>query len=388
MSAGRPAMRAVVVGGSIAGLSAARVLRRSGIETLVLEESDGAMHDRGAGLGLDPSLVAAVFGHDADPELPQLTLRGRALHGGCDGARAPVLDRGEHRVTTWQHLHAALRQGLGVPVRTGAQVCGVRRGGGHWEVLTRQGEAHRADLVIGADGHRSAVRRHVDPSAQPRYCGYLLWRGMVAADALDDEVRAAFLDGYLHLRPAPGHHFVSYEVPAAAANGPRRLNWGWYAAASPAARNALLQRAGMQQDIMIVPPARLAAEDRDAAVERAAATWPRPWARLVAQTAAAGGLFVNAIHEFVADAVAREPVVLLGDAAHLLSPITGSGAALAMRDALALEAVLAEATVHQRPAGPSLWAGTGALAAGQAVAHAARRHARAWAQSALAARPA
>jgi 2-polyprenyl-6-methoxyphenol hydroxylase-like FAD-dependent oxidoreductase len=381
-------MRAVVVGGSIAGLSAARVLERSGIETLVLEESDGAMQDRGAGLGLDPALVAAVLGHDASSALPQLHLRGRALHGGFDGAHAPVREHGEHRVTTWQHLHAALRQGLGVPVRTGAQVCGVRRGGGHWEVLTRQGEAHRADLVIGADGHRSAVRRHVDPSAQPRYCGYLLWRGMVAADALDDEVRATFLDGCLHLRPATGHHFVCYEVPAATAGGPRRLNWGWYVVAGPAARDALLQRAGMHHDTVIVPPARLAAQDREAAVESAAATWPRPWALLVSQTAAAGGLFVNAIHEFVADAVAREPVVLLGDAAHLLSPITGSGAAQAMRDALALEAVLAQATVHQRPACPSLWAECGALGACHAVARAAQGRARAWAQSALAARPA
>jgi 2-polyprenyl-6-methoxyphenol hydroxylase-like FAD-dependent oxidoreductase len=228
----------------------------------------------------------------------------------------------------------------------------------------------------------------VDPAAQPRYCGYLLWRGMVAADALDDEVRATFLDGYLHLRPAPGHHFVCYEVPAATAHGPRRLNWGWYTAASPGARDALLQRAGMQQDTMIVPPARLTAEDRDAAVERAAATWPRPWARLVAQTAAAGGLFVNAIHELVADVVAREPVVLLGDAAHLLSPITGSGAALAMRDALALETVLAQAMAHRRPAGPSLWAECGALAAGHAAARATQHRARAWASSALAAPPA
>jgi 2-polyprenyl-6-methoxyphenol hydroxylase-like FAD-dependent oxidoreductase len=377
-------MRAVVVGGSIAGLSAARVLERSGIETLVFEESDGAMQDRGAGLGLDPALVAAVLGQDAGCDLPQLRLHGRALHGGCDATHAPVREHGEHRVTTWQHLHAALRRGLGVTVRTSAQVCGVRPAGGHWEVLTRQGEVCQADLVIGADGHRSAVRRHVAPAAQPRYCGYLLWRGMVAADALDDDVRATFLDGYLHLRPAPGHHFVCYEVPAATAHGPRRLNWGWYTAASPAARDALLQRAGMHQDSVIVPPARLAAQDRDAAVERAAVTWPRPWARLVAQTAAAGGLFVNAIHEFVADAVAREPVVLLGDAAHLLSPITGSGAAQAMRDALALETVLAETMAHHRPVGPSLWAAGGALGACHAAARAAQGRARAWAQSALA----
>jgi 2-polyprenyl-6-methoxyphenol hydroxylase-like FAD-dependent oxidoreductase len=150
-------MRAVVVGGSIAGLSAARALWRSGIETLVLERSDGALRDRGAGLGFDPSLVAAVLGHDPDPELPQLRPRGRALHRG--GADAPEIEAGEHRLTTWQHLYAALRHGLEVAVSTGVQVCGLRPHGSRWEVLTRQGEVHRADLVVGADGHRSALRR-------------------------------------------------------------------------------------------------------------------------------------------------------------------------------------------------------------------------------------
>lgn len=201
-------MRAVVVGGSIAGLSAARVLWRLGIETLVLERSDGALLDRGAGLGLEPSLVAAVLGHDPGHDMPQCRLRGRALHLGADEADAPLIEAGEHRVTTWQHLHAVLRQGLGVLVRTGAQVCGLRPQGSRWEVLTSRGEAHQADLVVAADGHRSVLRQHVDPLAQPRYSGYLLWRGMVAADALDDEVCATFLDGHLHLRPAPGQHFV------------------------------------------------------------------------------------------------------------------------------------------------------------------------------------
>jgi len=229
-------MRAVVVGGSIAGLSAARVLSRSGIETLVLERSDGALQDRGAGLGLDPALVVAVLGRDPGPELPQLQLRGRALHRSGSDADAPVIEASEHRVTTWQHLHAALRHKLDVPVRSGAQVCGLRPHGSRWEVLTSQGEVHRADLVIGADGHRSALRQHVDPSAKPRFSGYLLWRGMVAADALDDEVRATFLDGHLHLRPAPGQHFVCYEVPTSTTLVPRRLNWGWYSALSVVAR--------------------------------------------------------------------------------------------------------------------------------------------------------
>jgi 2-polyprenyl-6-methoxyphenol hydroxylase-like FAD-dependent oxidoreductase len=80
--------------------------------------------------------------------------------------------------------------------------------------------------------------------------------------------------------------------------------------------------------------------------------------------------------------------MLLGDAAHLPSPITGSGAAQAMRDALALEAAWARATAHPRPAGRSLWAECGAFAAGHAAARAAQRRVRAWARSPLAVQPA
>lgn len=48
-----------------------------------------------------------------------------------------------------------------------------------------------------------------------------------------------------------------------------------------------------------MPPTRLHTADRHAVASQAAAIWPAPWAALVAHTAGAGGLFVNAIHEFV-----------------------------------------------------------------------------------------
>ena len=372
-------MRAVVVGGSIAGLSAAHVLQRLGIEALVLEKTAGAMQDRGAGLGIELPLLGAVLGREPGEEFPHIKLRGRAVHGGRPGPGGPVIEPGQIRVTTWQHLHSTLRHGLVVPVNPDTEVRGISRGQKGWEVLTHRGASHSADLVIAADGHRSVLRAHVDATAKARYGGYLLWRGLVAADALDDEVRAQFMDGHLHLYPQQGHHFVAYEVPPASVGGVRRLNWGWYTAMEKSALDALIQRAGMANDTLVVPPTRLAAPDRDAVVARAAAVWPSPWAKLVASTSASTGLFVNAIHEFVAAEVAREPVVLLGDAAHLLSPITGAGAAMAMRDALLLErALVAGASVGGPP-----WTAASALDEGRDAAMAAQRQSARWASAML-----
>lgn len=342
LNPGARAMRALIVGGSIAGLSAAHGLRRCGFHTVVLERSDGALLDRGAGLGLDLARLQAVLGR-ADGLLPPcIALEGRAIHTPAPAGHSPARawrtrrEPGRHTVSSWQHLYEALRAPLGPVVQPGVQVVGIARHRGGWRATTQDGRVMEADLLVGADGHGSVVRRHVDPQAVPRYAGYLLWRGLVDAHAAGDEARAQFLDGRLHLFAQPGHHMVVYEVPPARPGGARRLNWGWYTAASPAQQAALLQRAGLAPHTLIVPPARLPAADRHALVSRAAA-WAAPWAALVARTADAGGLFVNAIHEFVSMTQPDAPVVLLGDAAHLLSPITGSGAAMAMEDALTLE---------------------------------------------------
>lgn len=384
-------MQALVVGGSIAGLSVAHVLRRRGVDTVVLERSDGDMRDRGAGLGLDGERLRAVLGRVDGPLPPHVTLQGRAVHtlapgNGLAGLRWRThLEPGFHRVSAWQHLYVALREGLADGVRTGVDVVGLAHCDGRWRVSTHDGTVIEADLVVGADGHRSVVRRHVFPRATPAYAGYMLWRGMVDVDAIEADVASLFLDQHLHLLPRPGHHMVVYEVPAARPGGPRRLNWGWYEAATPQRQRALVRLAGMPADTLVIPPGRLHPAGRQDAVERAAATWPAPWSGLVAQTAATGGLFLNAIHEFVLTQQSEEPVMLVGDAAHLLSPITGSGAGMALRDAIALDGWL-----EQTHAGPRLaqaaWAGL-ALALSE-VCHAARQaqvRSRAWAASALAA---
>ncbi len=64
-----------------------------------------------------------------------------------------------------------------IEVVRGAEVVEVGDG---W-VRTRQRRRHEADVIVGADGARSTVRRWVSPNRpEATYAGYLLWRAMVA----------------------------------------------------------------------------------------------------------------------------------------------------------------------------------------------------------------
>jgi len=158
-------MRALFVGGSIAGLSAAHALRRQGIEVVVLERSDGSMRDRGAGLGLDAVRLRLVLGR-ADAALPPcVALQGSALHAlSPEGRRTgrpwhSRLEAGEHPVSCWRHLHEALRAGVDELVQTHAQLMALGQVAARWQVTAQNDQTFDADLLVGAGGHRSVVRR-------------------------------------------------------------------------------------------------------------------------------------------------------------------------------------------------------------------------------------
>jgi 2-polyprenyl-6-methoxyphenol hydroxylase-like FAD-dependent oxidoreductase len=173
----------VVVGAGVAGLAAAASLVRLGWEVRVLER-ESALPREGAGLTLWPNAVRALeeLGlfqvlAGCTHEIEQgLTLRpdGRVI------ARAPIPDLttrfgpllSVHRSELIESLHDACP----VEVEFGADVfC-------QDDALWVGSEPLRADLVVGADGINSAVREVVAPGVRPRSVGCAAWRGVAAGD--------------------------------------------------------------------------------------------------------------------------------------------------------------------------------------------------------------
>src|SRR5690606_3659314 len=111
-----------------------------------------------------------------------LDMHGRPMFRFPDdpGTRRTTALIGVHR----RRLHAALLDGAraaGVEVVTGARVTGVRPGdpGGAPAVVSAGDRSFSADLVVGADGVRSAVRAALFPGLRPAYSGYSSWRAVV-----------------------------------------------------------------------------------------------------------------------------------------------------------------------------------------------------------------
>ncbi len=329
--------RCVVVGGSLVGLSVAIALSRLGFEVTVAERSPAPATESGGGLGVDVALLKEATGIAADPPV---------LHGSDRDGTA------WHLLQGWLEEHATRTPRISV--RRGMEVTGVQAGGRDRTATVHSGHAGvlEADLVVGADGARSTVRRTVDPEhPDARYAGVLLWRTLVDEQALPagvDLPRAGEPARELYAGP---YRLVTYPVPGRAgetAVGHRRLNLVWY---DPQQRE-LLHRAGLLDGEIVrgsLAPGTLPDPVRERLAAFAAANWPTPWREALQLALEAGTVFGTPIVQYKPVRLAAGRVTLAGDAAHAASPMVGGGFRQGLYDVVALSQVLAGTSSGQVP---------------------------------------
>jgi 2-polyprenyl-6-methoxyphenol hydroxylase-like FAD-dependent oxidoreductase len=316
--------RVVVVGGGLSGLCAGLALARVGWPVTIIERATGEPPG-GAGLGLDRGLLSSVAGVDA--------------------TRIPVVS-GNRPSAAWglvrQFLLDAATATPGITFIESVAVTGVRDHDQAGPVmLDSTAGPLTADVVVGADGVYSVTRRFVAPS-QPAasYAGYMLWRGLVAESAVPGGLGGHGRD--LEVHAAPGAQLVIYCVPGPDGQtdrGSRRVSYAWY----DASRTQLLREAGCLQDGTVT--ATLRADQFPAGLttqlaELARRWWPTPWGECVAWGVTHGEVFGTPVAEYLPARLVRGRVVLIGDAAHVASPMTGAGFQNALLDVRALAAAL------------------------------------------------
>ena len=72
----------------------------------------------------------------------------------------------------------------------------VEQDGSSVQVYFANGRTERADLLLGCDGFRSSVRAHLAPEIQPIYSGYYIWRGAPNESDLSSETRKTMFPYY------------------------------------------------------------------------------------------------------------------------------------------------------------------------------------------------
>jgi 2-polyprenyl-6-methoxyphenol hydroxylase-like FAD-dependent oxidoreductase len=324
-------LRAMVVGGSLSGLCAALALAADGAE-VVLFERDRELGAGGAGLGVERSLLGRVT--DGSP------------FGGTGVPALPVITSNRDS-TAWMLVYQWLRHLIDhrprITLQHGAEVTQVRADASAATVVTPDGP-FAGDLVIGADGYRSIVRRNVAP-AQPdaTFAGYMLWRGLVEEAQLPAQAPRPSRVPSVSVEWEGAYRLVAYYVPGADGSiepGRRRISWAWY----DPFQNELLRKTGAVEGGTVrhsIVPSAIPADLGETLQERARKLWPDPWLSAVQVGLRAGRCFGTPIAEYVPTRLVAGRMALIGDAAHVSSPMTGSGFHYSLLDVLSLRQALA-----------------------------------------------
>jgi 2-polyprenyl-6-methoxyphenol hydroxylase-like FAD-dependent oxidoreductase len=295
-------VRVIVVGGGIAGLSAAIGLRRTGHDVIVLERAP-RIDPVGAGLTLFANAMSA---------LDRLGMRDGVAARGAPAKRSAILtwegreltevpaDLLEgtiaiHRADLQRELAAAAGE-----VRLGAEITAVEQHDDGVVARGADGREERGDLLIGADGLSSVIRSAI-ADARPRYAGYTAWRGVSPVPVEPGRLTESW---------GVGERFGLVDI--------ERGRTYWFAT-----KNAPEREPDEPQG-------------RKAEILRRFSGWHEPIAAVV-EAADESAILRNDVYYL-------EPlpswsdgrVVLVGDAAHATTPGVGQGAAQAIEDAVVL----------------------------------------------------
>jgi 2-polyprenyl-6-methoxyphenol hydroxylase-like FAD-dependent oxidoreductase len=332
-------LKVLIAGAGPGGLTAALHLHRLGIECEVFEAA-AEIRQLGVGLNLLPHAVRelTLLGLDrelasnavATAELGYYSKHGveiwREPRGIAAGYKWPQFSL--HRGWLQKVLLDAVLQRIGADrLHTGHSLAsftdhGDRVAASLVDPAGRAiGKEYRGDILIGADGIHSVIRRTFYPAeVRPLYSGRVLWRATTVAPPYLSG-RSMIMAGYADRK------FVAYPI-SEPVGGRAQINWvadvfiGGDEAPMPRDWNRL---ADTQTVLSYFPD------------------WHFDWLDVP-------GLIKGAEQVFEYPLVDRDPlprwsfgrVTLLGDAAHPMYPIGSNGASQAILDAAALASALAE----------------------------------------------
>ncbi len=318
---------AIIVGASLCGLMTGLALARTGWNVRILERT-GSNPRSGACLQVDSG--------DFDRSETAKLLRNLA----SGGIRS---------VEAWSSVQSRLRAEIETDPRIelyyDRRVETVDQDSDAAWAVTDKKELFRGDILIGADGHRSIVRRHVAPDRPNAiFAGYMIWVAIVDEKDIPEKYRPALNAPVVDMPSGIGDFLLGSIVSGAdgsRAPGERRLGWAWY----DNTRNKLLRQMGYVKGNLVhhslnapdIPEATLIELSRQA-MER----WPQPWLAATLQSIKTRNITGIPIAEYVPDQLTNGRIVLVGDAAHVLTPLSASGFNNSLQDAATLADCMAK----------------------------------------------
>ena len=328
--------QALVIGGSLGGLFAANLLRSIGWKVRVFERVGDDLASRGAGIGTHEELLDIMqrIGITVDASI------------GVNPESRTCLDRAgklQHKVprprilSSWGRLYRALKDAFPADdYFFDKTLVSFRDDASGVTAMFADGTSAHGDLLIGADGIRSAVRAQIMPEAQPCYAGYIAWRGIVAESALPAALHREIFAHNIVCYP-DGDAMTMYAVPGPNNDvrpGHRVYNWVWYhpldGTSATTGLAALCTDASGYCHGSAIAPALIRPEVITAMRATARKVLAPQCVQVIELTAQP---FFQAIFDLESPRMMHRHAALLGDAAFVARPHVGMGVTKAALDA-------------------------------------------------------
>jgi salicylate hydroxylase len=316
--------RIAIIGGGIGGLTAATALHKCGVEVEVFEQS-GKIGEIGAGVALTPNAMKAYRALGLEAEVTDIGYESdyqelRNWNTGAVFSRVPrkgayTKEFGAayltmHRADLIDVLRQQLPERL---IHLGARCTEVETSDTSARARFADGKDIEADIIVGADGIHSAVRRSLFGPEAPRFAGCVCWRGLVLFDAFPPGVVSR--DGTMYM--GPRSHVIYYLVR----------------------RGELVNFVAHMEGHSWTGESWTQECDRSEVMETYAG-WHEPLLQLLGSSER---YYKWALYD-------RDPLerwtkgraTLLGDSAHAMLPYIGQGACMAIEDGYALAAAVAQ----------------------------------------------
>lgn len=196
----------------------------------MFERVSAGLSSRGAGIAGHGELSALLRQAGVDQAPLGINVDGRVAYG----MSGEVIDRVDHPqyLTSWGFVYRQLYAVFPAErYHGGIELVDLRAGMGKPVALFANGRQVQADLIVGADGFRSRVRAVVAPEIQPRYGGYVAYRGVMRESVLSTRFRAESVALWTFLFPGDGQ-LIGYPLLGADDSrepGERRYSYLWYA---------------------------------------------------------------------------------------------------------------------------------------------------------------
>lgn len=316
-------MHVVICGAGIGGLAAAHTCLKAGLKVTLLEQAR-ALREIGAGVQISSNGTKVLSDIGLRDAIDAVGVRSQSFQVLTYETGEPIAEfpLGEtasshygdifyqlHRADLLDALSDALPDGI---LRLGARVERIEQDADSATAVLEGGESVQGDVVIGADGIHSAVRRSMGIVDDARFSGKLVWRALVPADRISEY-------GF-------GENFYGY-------TGRDRMVWAYWV------------RPGQQFNFGgVVPSDEVHREgwDETGDLDELRASFADANPRLAGLIGAIDEAFITGLYD-------RDPldkwtegrVTLLGDSAHAMLPYLAQGACQSLEDATVLARCLA-----------------------------------------------